>query len=182
LIITFDPAKSAKDERERGLPFAVVAEIDFATAQTIEDTRRAYPERRFVLTGYLGEVLVVSCYTPIAGACGSSACAAPTPGRGDAMPKKPPALTDAAGEVRELTRADLRASVPFYEAHPELALAGRVPPRRRGAQKAPTKERITIRLSRAVVEYYRRTGPGWQARLDETLLRALRRRQPPHNA
>jgi hypothetical protein len=67
VTITFDPAKSAKNERERGLSFAVVAEIDFATAQTIEDTRRAYPERRFVLTGYLGEVLLVCCYTPIAG-------------------------------------------------------------------------------------------------------------------
>lgn len=98
------------------------------------------------------------------------------------MPKKPPALTDAAGEVRELTRADLRTSRPFYAAHPELAPAGWVPPRRRGAQKAPTKERVTIRLSRAVVEHYRSTGPGWQARLDETLLRTLRRRQAPDTA
>ncbi|HYN62726.1 MAG TPA: BrnA antitoxin family protein [Rubrivivax sp.] len=32
----------------------------------------------------------------------------------------------------------------------------------RGTQKSPTKERITIRLSRDVVERFRATGDGWQ--------------------
>ncbi|MGC8519276.1 MAG: BrnA antitoxin family protein [Steroidobacteraceae bacterium] len=39
----------------------------------------------------------------------------------------------------------------------------------RGPQKAPTKERITIRLSRDVLERFRAAGPGWQARIDRAL-------------
>ena len=32
-----------------------------------------------------------------------------------------------------------------------------------------TKERITIRLSREVTEYFRTTGKGWQTRIDKVL-------------
>jgi len=33
-----------------------------------------------------------------------------------------------------------------------------------------TKDRITIRLSREVTEYFRATGKGWQTRIDNALL------------
>ena len=36
-------------------------------------------------------------------------------------------------------------------------------------QAEVTKERITIRLSRDVTEYFRRSGRGWQTRMDEAL-------------
>lgn len=39
----------------------------------------------------------------------------------------------------------------------------------RGSQKAPTKERITIRLSPDVLEHFRATGRGWQGRIDAAL-------------
>lgn len=39
---------------------------------------------------------------------------------------------------------------------------------------AVTKERITIRLSREVVESFRATGSGWQTRMDEALAEWLR--------
>jgi uncharacterized protein (DUF4415 family) len=39
-------------------------------------------------------------------------------------------------------------------------------PRRRGPQKAPTKQRITLRLSPQVVQHYKAGGPGWQTRID----------------
>jgi uncharacterized protein (DUF4415 family) len=39
----------------------------------------------------------------------------------------------------------------------------------RGPQRTPTKERITIRLSRDVVEQFRATGDGWQTRIDTAL-------------
>jgi uncharacterized protein (DUF4415 family) len=45
----------------------------------------------------------------------------------------------------------------------------------RGPQKAPTKERITIRLSPDVLEHFRATGKGWQARMDATLREAVKR-------
>ena len=41
--------------------------------------------------------------------------------------------------------------------------------RARGTQLTPTKERITIRLSPAVVETFRATGTGWQSRMDGAL-------------
>ena len=44
----------------------------------------------------------------------------------------------------------------------------------RGPQKAPTKERITIRLSPDVVSSFRSSGPGWQGRMDEALKDWLR--------
>lgn len=40
---------------------------------------------------------------------------------------------------------------------------------RRGLQKAPTKERTTIRLSRDGLARFRATGRGWQTRIDTAL-------------
>ncbi len=48
-------------------------------------------------------------------------------------------------------------------------------PGQRGPQKTPTKERITLRLSREVVDHFRATGEGWQTRIDETLQRVIRK-------
>ena len=46
--------------------------------------------------------------------------------------------------------------------------------RGRGPQKTPTKLQVTLRLSRGVVDAYRRTGRGWQARIDADLQRTAR--------
>ena len=48
----------------------------------------------------------------------------------------------------------------------------------RGAQKAPTKVRITVRLSADVVQTFRATGAGWQARLDAALRDWLKTHSP----
>jgi uncharacterized protein (DUF4415 family) len=50
-------------------------------------------------------------------------------------------------------------------------------PGQRGPQKAPTKEMISIRLSREVLDHFRATGDGWQSRIDETLKKSIRRRK-----
>ncbi len=47
--------------------------------------------------------------------------------------------------------------------------------RGRGPQKAPTKQQITLRLSRDVVATYRSMGRGWQARMDADLEASARR-------
>ncbi|MGQ0708776.1 MAG: BrnT family toxin [Rhodoferax sp.] len=65
--IEFDAAKNATNIRERGLGFERAAEFDFGTAVIAQDTRRAYPEVRFVATGFLGTRLHVLCFTPRAG-------------------------------------------------------------------------------------------------------------------
>ena len=45
--------------------------------------------------------------------------------------------------------------------------------RRRGPQRAPTKELISLRVDQDVLERWRATGPGWQGRINETLRRAV---------
>ncbi len=90
------------------------------------------------------------------------------------MPRLTP-LTEADGEVRELKAADLKrfqgASALPESLQRKLGV--------RGPQKAPTKERITIRLSRDVVERFRAMGDGWQARVDEALQDWLKRHETP---
>ncbi|OPY16050.1 MAG: hypothetical protein A4E69_00319 [Syntrophus sp. PtaB.Bin138] len=89
------------------------------------------------------------------------------------MKKKP--LTDESGEVRELTKEDMKRFRPAKEALPKIlgektaAELLKRKPGRRGPQKLPTKESVTVRYSREVLEYFRSTGNGWQSRMDEAL-------------
>ena len=78
-------------------------------------------------------------------------------------------MTDKGGEVRELTAADMAGFQPINEVLPELA---NILPKR-GKQKAPTKQRVTIRLSPDVVEHFQADGQGWQTRLDDALKRHI---------
>lgn len=84
-------------------------------------------------------------------------------------------LVDAKGEVRELTVADLEKFKPAGEAMP-ASLRKKVG--MRGPQRAPTKERITIRLSPEVVQRFRATGDGWQTRVDAALQDWLKLHKP----
>ena len=45
--------------------------------------------------------------------------------------------------------------------------------RTRGKQKAPTKEKVTIRLDTDIVARLRESGKGWQTRLNDTLRKAV---------
>jgi uncharacterized protein (DUF4415 family) len=42
-------------------------------------------------------------------------------------------------------------------------------PGQRGKQKSATKQLVSLRLSPAVLDYFKATGPGWQTRIDEVL-------------
>jgi uncharacterized protein (DUF4415 family) len=75
----------------------------------------------------------------------------------------------------EWTDEDFARSKPFSELPQRLQAKLR---KSRGPQKAPTKERITIRLSRDVVGAFRSSGPGWQSRLDGALRTWLRHHDP----
>ena len=75
-------------------------------------------------------------------------------------------LIDEDGEVRELTAEDMEQFRPVQEVLSiDLLRKAGV----RGPQKTPTKDRINIRLSHEVVEYFRASGPGWQGRINEVL-------------
>jgi uncharacterized protein (DUF4415 family) len=81
-------------------------------------------------------------------------------------------LTNADGEVRELTAQDAAQAVPFSalpEAERTMLLSIQKERRKRGPQKSPRKVPISIRLSPDVAEGLRATGEGWQRRADEVL-------------
>jgi uncharacterized DUF497 family protein len=61
--VTFDPAKNARNIAERGLSFERVAELDWETAISEEDSRSDYGERRVRVFGLLGRRLHVAIIT-----------------------------------------------------------------------------------------------------------------------
>ena len=79
--------------------------------------------------------------------------------------KHNPALIDE--ENPEWTVAEVKSATTFAGLSPSLQ--SKLAQRGRGAQVAPTKTRITIRLSQNVVERFRATGEGWQTRMDAAL-------------
>lgn len=89
------------------------------------------------------------------------------------MKKKKP-ITDEDGEVRELTAEEIRAMRPMAEVLPPELVKIILNRKRgqRGPQKEPTKQQVTLRLDRDVIERFRATGPGWQGRVNEALRKA----------
>lgn len=73
----------------------------------------------------------------------------------------------------EWTAEDFERARPAEEILPPEIL--KAFPKLRGAQKAPTKVPVSLRLSSEVVDYYKATGKGWQTRIDEALKDLIRR-------
>jgi uncharacterized DUF497 family protein len=65
--IEFDATKNQANIVLRNLSFELAAYFDFATARVYQDTRKEYPEARFVALGFLDQRLHVLCFTPVAG-------------------------------------------------------------------------------------------------------------------
>jgi len=80
-----------------------------------------------------------------------------------------PATADS--ENPEWTNRDFAGASRVWEI-PELAHLSKRRRGERGAQKAPTKRLVTLRLDRDVVDRFRSTGPGWQSRINDTLRKA----------
>jgi uncharacterized protein (DUF4415 family) len=87
------------------------------------------------------------------------------------MSKRAP-LTDAEGEVRELTTEDMARFRPASQALP-VDLQKTLGVRRRGPQKTPTKVSTTIRLDADLLEALKATGEGWQTRVNAMVRREL---------
>ena len=84
-------------------------------------------------------------------------------------PKVNPALADL--ENPEWTKADFDRSRRVWDI-PELAYLSKRRAGERGPQKLPTKQQVTLRLDRDVLERFRSTGSGWQGRINEALRKA----------
>lgn len=72
----------------------------------------------------------------------------------------------------EWTAKDFAAAKPFSDVFPEFAKT--IP--RRGPQKQPTKIPVNIRLSPAVVKYFKAKGRGWQTKIDDALVEIVPRK------
>ena len=66
--LSYDPAKSERNEAERGLAFDLAEELDWSSALIAEDTRKDYEERRYQALGFIGEHLHMLVFTPRGGA------------------------------------------------------------------------------------------------------------------
>jgi uncharacterized protein (DUF4415 family) len=70
----------------------------------------------------------------------------------------------------EGTKEDFARARPASEVVPEIVAAYR---RVRGPQKRPTKRLVSLRLDPDLIEHFRARGPGWQARINSTLRKAV---------
>jgi uncharacterized protein (DUF4415 family) len=80
---------------------------------------------------------------------------------------------DEVSDNPELTAENLKEMRPFAEVFPDLAENVK---RTRGKQKSPTKQLVSLRLDREVLEAFKASGEGWQSRINETLRRAAKLR------
>ena len=72
--------------------------------------------------------------------------------------------------VRSMTAEEIAQMRPLSEVDPELHAAFL---HRRGPQIAPTKERISLRLDRDVLQALQAGGRGWQGRANAALRKAV---------
>lgn len=72
----------------------------------------------------------------------------------------------------EWTKEDFANARPFAEVFPEIARALELK-RGRGKQKAETKQLVSLRVDRDIVERFKADGKGWQSRINDTLRKAI---------
>lgn len=71
-----------------------------------------------------------------------------------------------------LTKRMLQGMRPCRETMPPEVFAKLT--KGRGPQKAPTKEQVSLRVDRDVLDYFRSTGKGWQSRVNAALRKAMK--------
>ena len=79
-------------------------------------------------------------------------------------------------DVPEWTDDDFARARPIDDS-PELKELFERARGQRGPQKSPTKERVSLRLDRDVVQSYRADGPGWQTRINDDLVQLNKQRK-----
>lgn len=69
----------------------------------------------------------------------------------------------------EWTKSDFAKAKPFSEVFPTMRKG-------RGPNRTPTKKLVSLRLSPEVLMHFKADGPGWQTRIDDTLVKIVRRK------
>ena len=81
-------------------------------------------------------------------------------------------------DIPELTAEFFRNARPVREVMPELIEAAERLRVRLGRPKLEhPKEHVSLRLDPVIVKAFKEDGPGWQGRINETLLRAVKRKK-----
>ena len=62
LHISYDPDKNQRNIEERELSFDDAIDFDWETAQVKQDTRKPYPEVRYIAVGFLRSRLHILCF------------------------------------------------------------------------------------------------------------------------
>ena len=78
---------------------------------------------------------------------------------------------DEVSDSPEITAEEMAKARAFSEVFPELAESAK---RVRGKQKAPTKQLVSLRLDREVIDAFKSKGAGWQSLINETLKNAVK--------
>jgi len=78
---------------------------------------------------------------------------------------------DEVSDSPEIIPEEMAKARPFSEVFPELAERAK---RVRGKQKAPTKQLVSLRLDREVIDAFKSKGAGWQSLINETLKNAVK--------
>ncbi len=78
---------------------------------------------------------------------------------------------DDVSDSSEITAEEMARARLFSEVFPELAESAK---RVRGKQKAPTKQLVSLRLDREVIDAFKSKGAGWQSLINETLKNAVK--------
>ena len=158
MAITFDPAKRERTLAERGLDFADAAEVLDGPRFQFVDDRRNYGERRITTIGLLKGRMVVLVWTR----------------RGEDV------MSSRCGRQRSVSRKDTQAAWVDPDDAPELTdewfdkadfmVGDKVI--RRGRPAGSSKQQVSLRLDKAVLDHFRATGPGWQTRMNDALRKA----------
>ena len=89
------------------------------------------------------------------------------------MKKKQKPLTNKAGDARELTRADIRQMRPMREVDPVFVAKWEAEQKRRGRPLGRHKNVVSVSLDKEVLAALRKSGSGWQTRVNALLQAAL---------
>lgn len=82
-------------------------------------------------------------------------------------------------DIPELTEEFFRNARPAEEVIPGITAAAERLRIRLGRPKLERpKEHVTLRLDPLVVDSFKEDGPGWQGRINEALLKVVKRRKP----
>jgi len=172
-MFAWDETKRKDNLAKHSGDFAAVADMDWANALRLRDEREHYGESRYLALGYIGDRLYGCVLRLAARSAVSSAYAKPIDVRRNSMKKKQKPLTNKAGDVRELTREYFRHMVPMREAEPAFVAKWEAWQRKRGRPIGRHKTVVSMSLDKDLLAALRKSGSGWQTRVNDLLKAAL---------